>query len=180
MGLRTVNIKYESLDIGAIEAYANSLTEDDVVTFGKGDKLEFDFDLGNANVHRQLEDKLNDEMSDAGIDVARGSDFVLKATYTVGKPETRTFRIIGRFGRPESTRKVTLTPKSCNAQLIYKGAVIWSRSDSVSLGQPWSVEDLNERIKKAQSLNASRLLKFKYPVELRVLHPEKVQTFKWE
>ncbi len=176
---RTVNIKYESLDVDAIQNYADSLTDADIVSFGEGDKVELDLDLGNENMNRRLQNKLSDEMRDAGIEIGAGGDFVLTATYTVGTPETKNFRIIGRFGNPESTRKVTVTPKTCTAKLTYRGTVIWSRTQSVSLGLPWSVEDLDDRVKRSSNLSAANLLDFKYPVDLRVLHPEKVRKFSW-
>jgi len=175
---KMVEVRYEKLDIEEIKDFANSLTEDDIITFGEGDKVQLDLDLNNGKIEDDLDGLIFETMDDAGIDVVdRGGDFVLEARYSEGRPETETFRIVG--GPRERTRTVTVTPKICTAKLKYRGEVIWSRSSSVSLGRPFSEEGLNEIIKRSKSVSARTLLKYDYPTDLRKLLPSKQRTFSW-
>lgn len=175
---KTVEVRYEKLDIDSITNFANSLTEDDIVTFGHGDKVKLDLDLGDRRVEDELDRLIFDTMDEAGIDVVDRSDFVLEVRYSEGKPQTEEFRIVG--GPTERRRTVTITPKTCSAKLKYRGEVIWSRASSASLGRPYSEEQLNEIIKRAKSINARTLLDYDYPNDLRKLPPSKQRTFSWK
>lgn len=177
-GPRMVSVRYEKLDIDAITAFAQTLNQDDIVTFGEGDKIQLDLDLGNNRLNDELDGLIFDVMDEAGIEIVDRSDYVLEARYSVGKAETEKFKIIG--GSKPRTRTVTVTSKTCYAKLKYRGEVIWSRSSSVSLGRPFSEEHLNQIIQKAKSLSARKLFDYKYPSDLRVLLPSKKQTFSWQ
>ena len=172
-----VNVDYERLDVEEIEAFAKTLSVDDIIEFGPGDSLQLDFDIGDSSVERQLEDLIDEVMEEGDIRVVRKSDFVLTFKYSEGRSQTERYNIVG--GAKPRTRNVTLTPKTCSAKLSYQGQVIWSRSQSASLKGVWSEDRLNEIVKTARSLSARKLLDFRYPNELRVLSPDLKRKFEW-
>ena len=175
---KSVSVRYEKLDIDEIAAFANSLNEDDIITFAEGNKVQLDLDLGNKRLNDDLDELIFDAMDEAGIEVVDRSDFVLEAHYSEGRPKTETFNIVG--GATTRKRTVTVTPKKCYARLKYRGEVIWSRSSSVSLGRPFDEEHLNQIIKSANSVSAKKLFDYKYPTDLRELLPGKKKTFSWQ
>lgn len=173
-----VNVIFQRLPVDEIVAHAESLSEADIVDFGSGDKLQLKFKVNDPRLEDQLHAKIKTEMAKAGIEIAESSDYVLELLYSVGKPQTETYQIIGDI-TPRS-RNVTITPKSCSATLSYRGEKIWSRSESASLGRPRDESDLDASLQKAQRLSAQTLLEFSYPSQLRVISPGKRRNFRWQ
>jgi hypothetical protein len=172
----SVQIKLERLNLSEITQHASQLTTDDVIEFDSGDQLQLDIQV-QGDVASELRDLITDRMESNAIEIADQSDFVMELSYHVGRPQTETFNIVG--GPTRRVRKVTVKPKTCRAVLKYKGQTIWSRIRSVSLGRPFSEEALDQTISNEKNISARSLLEFKYPTQLRIISPDKQQTFSW-
>jgi len=188
-----IDIKSETFDVQEVVAYADSLSKADIVTFGSGSTLSLDIDLGDDSSEKSLVSQLTSKMSDAGIKIGEGSDFVLKVRFLAGKPVTETFNIVevhssfrhfripNRFNSTPTGQKrtVTVTPKTTSARLMYKGSVLWAHHESAALGRPYSVDELNKRVSEARQLTARKTLQFEYPTEIITLDPKKKREFEW-
>jgi hypothetical protein len=172
-----IQVSYENLDLEEIESFAASLNDEDVIEFGEGDSVSLDIDLGSDQLDRDLKSTVIDIMEEGGINVRRRAKFKLIVRYTEGKPKTETYNIIGDI-KPRK-RTVTVTPKSCSAKLMLGDEVVWSQANSVSLGRPFSEDDLNNTISRSKKISARSAFEFKYPTERRVLAPSKKRTFEW-
>ena len=171
-------ISVQRLPVEDMVQFANGLTESDVVDFGSGDKLKLVFNLGSGQgSESRIRSKISSIMEENGIEIADDSDFVMELRYSVGKPQTETYRIIGDIGGPR-TRTETFTPTSCSAKLTYKGSRIWSAGDSAGLGGIHSEDQLDQTLSKKVSVN--RLLEFKYPNNVRVLDPKLQRKYRWQ
>ena len=172
-------IQVQRLAVDEIITHAKSITEEDIVDFGKNDQLQLKFKLGKnqSSLEQKLTNQIKDVMSKVGIELVDESDFVLELEYRVGEPQVQIYEIYGD-GKPR-TRKVTRTPKTCSARLLYRGESIWARSRSASLDRPRDEGDLDQMLSDSNKISARTLTEFEYPTAVRVVVPNKRRDFSW-
>ena len=176
---QSASVMVQRLPIDNVLAHADSLNESDILVFGRGDTLQLEFDLGREKyVEKNLRAKIKAIMDQGGVEIVDKSDFVMTFTYDTGKKQTRKYQIVG--GMKPYERTVSVTPKTCSAILTYRDERIWGRGDSVSLGHPFSEEQLDNTISESKSFSARLLLDFEYPDKWRGLLPSKRKEFQWQ
>ena len=175
---RSVSVQLNQLEVQDIMRHRTGITEQDIVKLKNGDSIKLTMDLGpEKRSESRIRKQIADDLSAKGIRLSPSSDFVLHVKYTVGKPQTQKYRIIG-FGT-DRFRTVTSTPKSCSAVLTYKGEKIWSRGRGVGHGRPFSEDDLDRNLKDQSSFSVNNLTEIDYPGSVRALPPSKRLKIRW-